>query len=121
MEFPALSEHGFHRFAPKVGSLRLLETSKSSVTLSLLVNLTNPTNYSATVPFVDIQIMVNKTLVGHASTEAVEVGPGLNENIPVMTEWNPLGLGGYNGTAAGKELISRYISGETLIEAFVCR
>lgn len=111
----ALSGHGIKSFAPKIGSLRLLDTTPSSVLLAVLVNITNPTSYSATVPFVDIQIYIDGTLVGNATTESVSVGPGINENIPVQAKWDPAGLGGEKGKAVGRDLVSRYISGMRLI------
>ena len=109
----ALSGQGFKSFAPKIGSLQLLDTTPSAVLLSVLVNFTNPTNYSATVPFADLRIFVNGTLVGNASTEAIEVGPGFNENLPVQAKWGPSELGGETGTVVGRELISQYISGRS--------
>ena len=114
MSFSALSGQGFKNFAPKIGSLRLLDTTPSTVLLAVLVNITNPTNYSATVPFADVQILVNGTLVGHASTEAIEVGPGFNENIPVTAKWDPSGLGGERGATVGRDFISQYISGKPI-------
>ena len=114
MSFSALSGQGFKNFAPKIGSLQLLDTTPSTVLLSVLVNITNPTNYSATVPFADIQILVNGTLVGNASTEAIEVGPGFNENIPVTAKWDPSHLGGEKGATVGRDFISQYISGKLI-------
>ena len=112
MRSSAVSEHGFKSFAPKIGSLNLLDTTPSSVLLEVLANITNPTNYSATVPFVDLQILVNGTLVGNATTRAVTVRPGHNVNIPVQAKWDPSGLSGKEGAAVGKNLISQYISGK---------
>ena len=114
MGFSALSGQGFKNFAPKIGSLQLLDTTPSTVLLAVLVNITNPTNYSATVPFADIQILVNGTMVGNASTEAIEIDPGFNKNIPVKAKWDPPGLGGEKGATVGKDFISQYISGKRI-------
>ena len=75
------------------------------------MNLTNPTNYSATVPFVDINILANNTLLGHATVKNLYVGPGNNTNIPVTAVWDPSTLGGKKGAAVGREFLSQYISG----------
>ena len=111
MGFSALSGHGFNSFGLKVGSLRLIDTTASSVLLEVYANITNPTNYSATVPFVDIQILVNNTVVGNATTQSIYIEPGRNINIPVLARWNPLRSGSEKGAVIGKNFISQYISG----------
>lgn len=100
-------------FAPKIGNLQILDTGKTSLTLSALVNFTNPTEYSATVPYIDINILTNGTLLGHATARSVAVGPGENSNIPVTAIWDPFAMGGEEARAVGVELLSQYISGET--------
>ena len=107
----ALSGHGFKDLSPEIGSLKLVKTTPSSFLLELKANLTNPTNYSATVPFVDINIFSNGTLLGHATVRDIQVGPGRNENITVQTTWDPLGLSGEVGKNMSRELVSQYISG----------
>ena len=88
-----------------------METSTTSLTLSALVNLTNPTEYSATVPFIDIHIYNNGSLLGHATAKNIVVGPGDNDNLPVTAVWDPLTSGGETAKAVGIELLSQYISG----------
>jgi len=89
----------------------VLETGPSSLTLSALVNLTNPTEYSATVPYIDIHILNNGSLLGHATAKTISVKPGQNNNIPITAVWDPLSLGGQDARAVGIELLSQYISG----------
>lgn len=96
---------------PKVYDLKISDTTSQSITLDLLMNLTNPTNYSATVPFVDVNILVNDTIMGHATAKDIEIGPGNNTAIPIRAVWEPAMQGGVNGTAVGQELLSQYISG----------
>lgn len=96
---------------PKVFNLSIIDTTESSLTISALVNLTNPTNYSATVPYVDINILNNNTLLGHATVKNLNVGPGNNANIPVTAVWDPVTLSGKAGAAVGREFLSQYISG----------
>ncbi|KAL9611368.1 MAG: hypothetical protein Q9167_003987 [Letrouitia subvulpina] len=98
-------------FSPKVGDLEILGTTKSSVTFEAKVNITNPTEYSATVPFVNIHMLVNDTILGHATAENISVVPGPNCNIPVIAVWNPSKKGGRTGFRIGEELLSQYVSG----------
>ena len=108
----ALSGHGAKSFNPKIGSLKLLDTTPSSILLELTVNITNPTNYSATVPYVDIHVLNNGTLFGHTTAENISVVPGHNDGILVKMMWDPRGMSGINGTARAREFISQYISGK---------
>lgn len=113
--FPGLairSHNDVGSFRPKVGDLQILSTAKGSITLGAVVNFTNPTEYTATVPYVDIHIGVNGTLLGHATAENVKVVPGENVGLPVTAVWFPAEYGGEEGPVVGKELLSQYISGE---------
>lgn len=107
----AIKRGGVGSFTPKIGNLQILDTSKTSLTLTALVNFTNPTEYSATVPFVDINILTNGTLLGHATAKDVSVVPGTNTNILVTAVWDPRALGGEEGHRIGVEFLSQYISG----------
>lgn len=96
---------------PTVGDLRIVDTTTTSLVISALVNVTNPTKYSATVPYFDIDIAVNSTDLGHATVRNVSVKAGKNVNIPIVATWDPLGMGGKNGSHIGRELLSQYVSG----------
>ncbi|KAK5009489.1 hypothetical protein LTR60_005187, partial [Cryomyces antarcticus] len=106
-----ISGGGIGTFAPKLGNLKILDTGSSSITLQAEVNVTNPTEYSATVPYIDINILNNGTILGHATAKDVRVVPGPNENILVTAVWDPLISSGSKGQAVGKEFLSQYISG----------
>nr|OQO20770.1 hypothetical protein B0A51_11897 [Rachicladosporium sp. CCFEE 5018] len=93
---------------PKIFNLAILDTAPHSLTLSALVNLTNPTKYTATVPYIDINILTNGTLLGHATVRNLEMGLGHNAFIPVTAVWEPYAS---NNGATGRELLSQYISG----------
>ncbi|KAI8630722.1 hypothetical protein F5Y19DRAFT_473839 [Xylariaceae sp. FL1651] len=95
---------------PKIGSLRVLDTSLDSITLQALVNITNPTPYSAHVPFVNVHVVNNGSILGDATVENVDIGTGLNSNIIVTAKWNPT-IGGSPGQQIGRNLISQYLSG----------
>lgn len=98
-------------FRPKISNLSIIDTGESSITFTALVNLTNPTNYSATVPYVDINILTNGSHLGHATARDLEVLPGVNENLLVTAVWDPLTSGGEESAAVGREFLSQYISG----------
>ncbi|KAL8853207.1 MAG: hypothetical protein Q9221_001941, partial [Calogaya cf. arnoldii] len=98
-------------FAPEVGALEILETSKTGLTIRAKVNVTNPTEYSATVPFIDINISVNDTILGHATARDVSVVPGPNHDLTVIAVWDPSQQSGKKGAHTGSELLSQYISG----------
>ena len=102
---------GLSGFKPQIADLKILETSKSSLRLQAKVNMTNPTEYSAHIPYVNIHILHNDTLVGHATAENIDVIPGNNANLLVEALWSPFELGGHNGSEVGRNLLSQYISG----------
>lgn len=75
------------------------------------ISITNPTEYSATVPYVRIQMLNNGSVLGHATAENISVVPGPNHELPVKALWEPEGV---NGTAVGRELLSQYVSGRLM-------
>ncbi|KAI4115469.1 MAG: hypothetical protein LQ345_003927 [Seirophora villosa] len=98
-------------FSPEIGELEILETSRTTLTIGAKVNVTNPTEYAATVPYVDINISVNDTILGHATARDVSVVPGPNHNLAIVAVWNPSSQSGNEGAHVGRELLSQYISG----------
>ncbi|KAI9815062.1 MAG: hypothetical protein M1827_002905 [Pycnora praestabilis] len=108
-----LSIGGIDAVALKVGSLRILDTSAKTLLIQADVNFTNPTEYSATVPFVNINLLNNSTILGHATARNITVVPGDNKNMVVEALWDPQSQGGKEGEEVGKELLSQYISGTT--------
>ncbi|KAL8992424.1 MAG: hypothetical protein Q9188_007587, partial [Gyalolechia gomerana] len=98
------------KFSPQVGSLEIHDTSKTSLTIGAKVNVTNPTEYAATVPFIDINILVNNTILGHATAQNVSIIPGPNHNLPIVAVWDPSTQSGEKGIFTGSELLSQYIS-----------
>lgn len=109
------------QFAPKIGNLQILDTGKNSLTLEALVNFTNPTPYSAYIPYADIHILSNGSLLGHATAKSLSIGPGANVNLPITAIWDPLSLGGKAAHAVGVELLSQYISGQWIISLYNAR
>ena len=91
--------------------MEILETTESTLTIQARMNVTNPTEYSATVPYVNINLLSNGTIVGHATATNVSIVPGPNLDILVTALWDPKTPSGEKGLAVGRELLSQYISG----------
>lgn len=94
-----ISRNSFSR--PKISDLKVVDTSRNTLTLQANANISNPTDYSAHVPHVNVSIVVNETLVGYAWSSA-DVVPGSND-ITVRASWDT--------SAVGKEWISQFLSG----------
>jgi hypothetical protein len=86
-------------FESTVGDLEILDTTKEKLIFAMAVNLTNPTEYSAKVPYVNISVSSNGTDLGFATAEKVSVVPGTN-SVRVVS------------SLGGREFISKYLSGE---------
>ncbi|KIW05432.1 uncharacterized protein PV09_03942 [Verruconis gallopava] len=96
--------------SPDVGNLEIVETNENGLVLKAEVNFTNPTNYSASIPFARISIEKNGTTIGNAKVENATIVPGQNERQVVTASWQP-NLSGNKGITVGRDLISQYISG----------
>ncbi|OJD30986.1 pre-rrna processing protein [Diplodia corticola] len=101
----------FKRVAPKFGNLKILDTGPSSIRFQAEVNFTNPTNYSATVPYTNINILTNGTAMGQVTAENLTVVPGNNTGVLVQAVWDPLKMSGEEGRAVGVDFLSRWLSG----------
>ena len=112
-----IRRRGFGSLGIQVGNLRILDTTADTLSLYALVNFTNPTNYSAHVPYVDIHILNNGTKLGHAFAKDVDVVPGNNTNVIIQAVWEPLASGD-QGKAQGRELLSQYISGKSIFARY---
>ncbi|KAF2720834.1 hypothetical protein K431DRAFT_285532 [Polychaeton citri CBS 116435] len=96
---------------PKVYNLTIIETAKHSLAIAANVNITNPTRYSATIPFADVHILANGSLIAHATVRNMSLVPGNNTGLVASAVWSPLELGGKEGHEIGREFLSQYISG----------
>ncbi|KAI9701591.1 MAG: hypothetical protein M1836_001647 [Candelina mexicana] len=93
-------------FSPKVGSLEVVDTGLRTLSIQARVNFTNPTKYSTYVPYLNIHILNNNTVLGQALAKDVTIVPGPNDNIPVQALWDP-SSSGLEGEHIGKELLSQ--------------
>lgn len=95
---------------PKFGNIEITGTTPASLSLKGLVNITNPTPYSARIPFISIHIESNGTTIGEVRAEDLDIKPGNNTNLAVSATWNP-SMGGEKGIQHGRDFLSEYISG----------
>ncbi|KAK3371778.1 hypothetical protein B0T24DRAFT_530298 [Lasiosphaeria ovina] len=95
---------------PKVGNIDIISTTADSITLEATVNVTNPSPYSAHIPWLSIHVLSNGTTVGEAIAKNLDVKTGNNTNLVVSAIWNP-SMGGKHGVKQGRDLLSQYISG----------
>ncbi|RDL37769.1 Uncharacterized protein BP5553_05202 [Venustampulla echinocandica] len=108
---PISTGDGFRNLNPKVGDLRVLSTDKTSLNFEARVNFTNPSNYTAQIPFINIHVLNNGSVVGEATVRNVAVVKGNNTNVLVQATWGPAKFGAEKGRNIGREFISQYISG----------
>lgn len=96
----------------RVVSLQVGDTTESSMSVHTLVNFTNSTPYSATIPFIDLLILYNNTAVAHLTARNQSIVPGNNSYVSFELFWCPMSSSGIDGIEAGRALFSSYISGE---------
>ncbi|KAI9731771.1 MAG: hypothetical protein M1834_004560 [Cirrosporium novae-zelandiae] len=96
---------------PHVNSLEILETTRTSILLQAQLNLSNPTPYTATVPYASINFLNNNTILGHATVKNLDLKQGNNTDVTVQILWDPRKLSGDKGVQVGRDFISQYISG----------
>ncbi|EAS33059.3 uncharacterized protein CIMG_04083 [Coccidioides immitis RS] len=102
---------GLGNVNPKIDSIKISHTTESTISLQAVVNFTNPTNYSADIPFIDMKLAYNGSSVAHIMGENLSIFPGHNSFVKVQGLWNPADGNGQQGVISGRDLISRYISG----------
>lgn len=88
----------------------ILDTTPDWILLQALVNITNPTPYTATIPYVNAHVLCNDSIVAEVMAEDLEITSGNNTNLIIRARYNP-SLGGPEGKVTGRELLSQYLSG----------
>jgi hypothetical protein len=96
---------------PQVTDIKITDTSKTSLSLQIKIDFTNPTEYTAQVPYINIHLLNNGSIIGQGTVTDLNVTRGNNTNVTVNTVWDPHTLGGKKAEAIGRELLSQYISG----------
>ena len=108
--FAALGKDLFGSGLPKVEAVEIMDTSPTSISLRASVNLTNPTPYSAQIPFASILIENNGLIMGEAWVENLDLRSGSNPNLIASAMWNPA-MDGDKAVKRGRDLLSEYMSG----------
>lgn len=111
MQLAAPTGGGIGGLGLQVGDLEITDSSKTSLSLQAKVNFTNPTPYTAQVPYLNIHILNNGSIIGQATAKDVNVVKGNNTNLLVNAIWDPHTFGGEEGAIIGRDLLSQYISG----------
>lgn len=109
----APSHDSVELFNPRIVSLLLGESTESSLQMITAMNFTNPTQYTAHIPFFDVLLLYNNTPVAHVIARNFSLAQGNNSDSIFEISWNPLEIGGPSGVEAGRSLISSYISGKS--------
>ncbi|OKO95686.1 hypothetical protein PENSUB_11198 [Penicillium subrubescens] len=78
---------------PTIASMELGDTTETSLDVSVRMNFTNPTNYSATIPFFDVEMLFNDTAIAHVFARNLSVVPGNNTNVSIQMTWDPFSNG----------------------------
>jgi hypothetical protein len=99
------------RINPHIFDLKILDTSETSLTLEAKVNFTNPTRYTASVPYFNIHVLSNNSVIAQATVRDTEVITGNNSNVVIQVLWDPVHLGDANSSSIARNLLSQYISG----------
>ena len=66
--------------------------------------------YTAYVPFVNVHLVANDSLLGDGTIQNVHIRTGLNTNLLVTATWSPAKDGSFS-RRVGIDLISQYLSG----------
>lgn len=102
----------FEGLSPQVGEIRVMNTSETGVSLQASVNMTNPTPYTAQIPYLSIHILHNGLVLGEGVVKNVDLQLGNNTNIMVHATWDPVSFGGDKAHQIGRKLLSQYVSGK---------
>ncbi|KAG4029644.1 hypothetical protein MFRU_015g01780 [Monilinia fructicola] len=108
---PISTGSDFQQLNLKVGDLQISDTGSTFINLQANINFTNPTEYTALIPYINIHILNNGSVIGDATLRHTNVSKGNNTNILVEATWDPVRFGGEKGHKIGRELISQYVSG----------
>jgi hypothetical protein len=97
---------------PQVDNIQILNTSETGVTMEAMVNFTNPTPYTAQIPYVNLHILNSGYLIGEAIARDVNLTLGNNTGNVIYATWDPWTFGGTESQQVAKRLLSQYLSGE---------
>lgn len=97
--------------SPKAHKVVIEDTAPHSITLRVDLSINNPTPWGAIVPYMNVNITQNDTVLGNASVHNVHILPG-NNLLTVWAIWDPRTHGGGQAGKIGAHLLGEYISGK---------
>ncbi|KXJ96897.1 hypothetical protein Micbo1qcDRAFT_3940 [Microdochium bolleyi] len=106
-----LPKGSFSEISPKLGTMRVLDSTRDSITLEATLSANNPTPYTAQIPYINIHLLHNDTVLGEATVRHLNLVKGSNRDVVVTATWKP-SEDGPHGRDVGRNLISQYLSGE---------
>lgn len=98
---------------PRVRNFRVLRTTPTAIHVEALVNITNPTPYSASVPYFTAHVMKNGSVIGDATVRNARITRGRVEDLLISAVWEP-SRSGEEGREIGIDLVSGYLSGQNI-------
>jgi hypothetical protein len=96
---------------PRLESIEVGHTTDSSMLVKTRMNVINPTEYSASVPYADFMMSYNGTRVAHITALDIAVASKADTTVQVDIMWEP-SKGGQDGVEAGREFLSKCVSGK---------
>jgi hypothetical protein len=104
---------------PRLTDLRLHSSTPHSISLAALTAFTNPTPYSANVPYLSIDFLSRGHRLGAVVVQNTSLQTGENEDIGVLGVYDPLNQNHSNREAGagekarneGRALLGKFISG----------
>ncbi|KAH6610199.1 hypothetical protein Trco_000219 [Trichoderma cornu-damae] len=103
---------------PRVSNLVILNTTKHAVHMQASLNITNPTPYTASIPFATVHVYHKGLLIGEVTASHLDLQLGNNTNLAVSATWDPVALGGEESHKAATKLLSDYLSGKNTTLTF---
>lgn len=88
----------------------VLDSTPDSLRFQALVNITNPTPYSAYVPYMNVHLLCNGSVIGEVTTEKLDITTGNNTNLIGVATLKP-SMSGDKGKELARNMISQYLSG----------
>lgn len=102
----------FSSVQPRVGEISIKTTTTTTILVEAIVNVTNPTPYTADIPYASVHLVSGDHVLGAVSVEGLQMQRGNITNISTSMLWDPIGHGGPGAQNEAKLLLSKYLSGE---------
>lgn len=103
---------------PKVDDIQILNTSDTGVSMMAKVNFTNPTPYTATIPWFNAHIYSNGSIIGEVVAKDATLQLGNNTGTVIHATWDPVRFGGEKAHQISRKLLSDYLSGKNTTLGF---